>query len=437
MTPRPLLSALVVLAAAPALAQDGASDADVVAALARRADQISRRATPSVVSVTAATDARAPTLTVLPGLIVAPPARESERLEATGFFVEPGVVATTYEIARQTARFEVRLPGGETRTAALLGADETFRVALLRVDAPADVVALDDPASPAEAGRRAVAWLVTTGPTGAAEPQIAVVRTATCSQTPYDRYLCAPLCLQPGAAGAPLLADDGRLLGMAVGAVADAASPPSHSQHCRSTLFIRADDVLAAAKEIARTGRVRHARIGVLLDGDTNRVDQLIPGGPAELAGLREGDTIVAVGGAPVGHATDVTRALLRRRLGDSVPVEATRSGAVVQVRVTVNEVSMPPVPATPPVAGTVLRWSWSETPAGTPTEQRVHVQSVDAESAAGAAGLAAGDEVLRIDGTGVLQYLTRHRMRPGGAAPAEIVVRRGETELRLSPRAR
>ena len=427
-----LILPLLALAAGPALAQDRTADDAALAALERRGAEIAREVGPAIVSVIGLTSpARAP-VTVLPGLLVVPPARDAERIDAVGFLVSAdGLVATTSEISHEAVHFAVQFSNGETRTAELVGHDEGFGIALLRVDPPAGSAAITE-SSRTDVSERAVEWMVT--PTNRTTPdlQIAVVRSANCPLSTYDRFLAAPVVLRAGSAGGPLIGRDGKLLGMAVasGPPAPAFDPDVHE--CRATLFIRGDDVLAAAKEIAATGRVRHARIGVLLDGETNHVEQLLPGGPADLAGLREGDEIVALAGADVTDAAGISRTLVRRNPGETVPLAVRRGGETVRTTVVLDDVALPPLPTAAPLPGATLSIEWTDD-GGAPPVSRVTVTQVSPGSAAAAAGLAEGDEFVSADGLPVRRFLQRHRVRPAADGPVEIVVRRGGEELRIA----
>lgn len=423
--PRParILAAAAALAlVAPALAQDD----EALGALERRTEEVARSAAASVVGVTAIPEAPNGPRLVLPGLVLAAARPEPERVEATGILLDhEGLVATTLAVARG-ARFELRLADGTVRDARLLGADEPFRLAVLRtapVGAARPVTTAADEVAP---GRRALGWLVTFARSGEPDVQVTTVRPAACADTSYDRWLSAATALAEGAAGSPLLARDGRLLAMAAGAASARTDLPQVGTSCGSSLFVRGDDVLQAAREIAQQGRVRRPRLGVLLEGAENRVDQLVPGGPAEHAGLREGDRVVAVADVAVANAQHITRALLRRRTGESVPVEAIRGGAALTVQVALAEAPLPPAPADAPLAGALL-----ELTPGAPRSV-VRVTALETASPFAAAGLRVGDEILRVDGADVLRFLSRHRVRPSATAPSELVVRRDAEELTL-----
>lgn len=412
-------------------------------ALERRTQDLARAATPAVVAVTAITEPPTTPQVVFPGLRIVPLHRESERLEATGFVVDldgtTGTVATTIELLRETARFEIRFADGTVRTARLLGADEPFRVAVLRVDVPDGTRAFSEAADDVAAGSRSFGWLFAAVPGAEPDVQLTSVRAAACPESTYDRHLTGALTLRSGGAGGPMLARDGKLLGMAVGSVADRVSLPATGSKCRSTLFVRGDDLIAAVREIARSwsasqlGRVRHARLGVLLDADTSRVDQLLPGAPAESAGLREGDEILTVAGTSVTSAAGITRAVLRRKPGEAVPIEVRRGTGLVRATVTLDDVAFPAEPAVAPLPGAMLEMSIRPATATAGDARVLAIHDIEKGSPLDVAGARDGDELVSIDGMDAFRFVSRHRVRPAAAPVGEVVVRRGADEIKLT----
>ena len=62
------------------------------------------------------------------------------------------------------------------------------------------------------------------------------------------------------------------------------------------------------------------------------------PGGPADRAGIREGDVVVELDGAPVGGIDDLHRLLLEERIGVPTTISVLRNGRKRSIDVTPSE---------------------------------------------------------------------------------------------------
>lgn len=417
--------------AVPALAQD--QPADDARTIERRTQEIRDAAAPAIVSVRVTRrEWKAPRL-AFPGLTIAPTGRPEQRVEATGFLLaERGLVVTTREAVSDAARIELRFSDGTLRDASLLGIDGPFCVAVLRTSPPDSAVTVPS-AQRVEVGPSTVGWLVG-APAGRAtipDVQVAIVRAAPEQGASYDRYLYAPVSLARGAAGGPLLAADGSLLGMAAGSLVakDAPSPASETvPFPRATLFVRGDDIAEAARQIAANGRVMRAMLGTLIECDSNRIGTVIPGTPAETAGLAEGDMIVGVGTVAVASYADLTRALLRRRPGERVRVTVERDGTRFTKCVPLVAFEPPAEPTTAPVPGATIELAHEEG-----LDRSFTFTAVEPGSLAARAGVSVGDRIVSVDGRSPLRFLLRHRAGVSANPPSKIVVQRGDATVELS----
>ncbi len=97
---------------------------------------------------------------------------------------------------------------------------------------------------------------------------------------------------------------------------------------------------------LMRDGRVRRAYLGIVSapvplpawlhertgSRDGLRVAELVPGGPADLAGLRPGDILVSAAGRPVTTAQDLQRLMFADAIGRPLEITVLRNGALVDV---------------------------------------------------------------------------------------------------------
>ncbi len=86
----------------------------------------------------------------------------------------------------------------------------------------------------------------------------------------------------------------------------------------------------------------RKVTIGVIPDFTYNekgvRLGGTLPGGPAESAGMKEGDIIIQAGNAPVGVLKDLSDVLKTKQPGDKLPVRFLRNGKEMKTELEVKE---------------------------------------------------------------------------------------------------
>jgi len=86
-------------------------------------------------------------------------------------------------------------------------------------------------------------------------------------------------------------------------------------------------------KSIARTGWIGISWMGAR-DPKTHkgltsvlRIERIVAGGPADRAGLRIGDLIVAVNGRPFAHAVELQYEVTKMNVGDKLSLDVEREG--------------------------------------------------------------------------------------------------------------
>ncbi|MEO6578425.1 MAG: PDZ domain-containing protein, partial [Candidatus Limnocylindria bacterium] len=77
---------------------------------------------------------------------------------------------------------------------------------------------------------------------------------------------------------------------------------------------------------------------GALVGSATGGGQAIFPGSPAEDAGLREGDIIVAVDGTQVSTDADLSTLILPHAPGDTITLRVLRDNSVSEIDVTLGE---------------------------------------------------------------------------------------------------
>ncbi|MFW0790940.1 S1C family serine protease [Gordonia sp. CPCC 205333] len=133
--------------------------------------------------------------------------------------------------------------------------------------------------------------------------------------------------INPGNSGGPLVDDSGAVVGMNY----LIASRTGGSVGLGFAIPI--DQATAVAQKLIRGEKIAHAQIGVSTRDVRNvrvlgaQVVNVVQGGPADRAGLREGDVITGFAGDAVQLADELTVAVFKSQIGKSVPFTYWRGG--------------------------------------------------------------------------------------------------------------
>jgi S1-C subfamily serine protease len=157
-----------------------------------------------------------------------------------------------------------------------------------------------------------------------------------------DDVLQTDAALNPGNSGGPLVDSRGHVIGVNTAMILPAQG---------ICFAIAINTAKFVAGRLIRDGRVRRGRIGIAVQtvpppasrsgdpkGSGRRGGVLIlgvdPGGPADRAGLEEGDVIIGMDGQPIGGIDDLHRLLTEERVGVKVPVRVIRRPEILTFQI-------------------------------------------------------------------------------------------------------
>ncbi len=160
-----------------------------------------------------------------------------------------------------------------------------------------------------------------------------------------DNLIQTDAALNPGNSGGALADSHGQVVGVntAVAGIGLGLAVPVSAVTQR---------IIAA---LISEGRVRRAYLGIAggpaplpprarTAAGTERgveVVELVPGSPAEAAGLRVGDVIFELDGDPIESAADLQRLMVAERIGAEARLRLVRDGTVRELRVTPAELEL------------------------------------------------------------------------------------------------
>ncbi|MEP6985860.1 MAG: PDZ domain-containing protein, partial [Chloroflexota bacterium] len=140
-----------------------------------------------------------------------------------------------------------------------------------------------------------------------------------------------------------------------------------------------------------------HPVLGIQLENTDNGpvIRAVMPGSPAEKAGLKVDDVLTKIGDTAVKDAQSASAAVQTHKVGDDVAIEVTRAGKTVTVTATLaagSTVTAPSAPSIPSTANRPLLGVQLQD-----TDKGVVIQAVGTGSPAETAGLKVGDVLTKI----------------------------------------
>jgi len=316
------------------------ADEELLDAYSHAVVAAAERIRPSVVNIEVRTRRRAPRRGWRPD-------SGPEQGAGSGFFFTPdALVLTNSHVVHGSEKVEVTTEDGSRHAGTIIGDDPETDLAVVKVNAEGAVPAELGDSNDLKPGQVVIAvgspfgfqFTVTSGIVSAKRRSL---RSATGRL--IDNVLQTDAALNPGNSGGPLVDSRGRVVGVNTAMIRPAQG---------ICFAIEINLAKRVAGSLIKDGRVKRSVLGIAAQDSTVhrslarhyalkastavRVLSVEKGGPAEAAGVEEGDLIVELGGAPVTGVDDLHRLLVEDRVG-----VATR--AVVLRRTERREISIVP----------------------------------------------------------------------------------------------
>jgi serine protease Do len=346
----------------------------------------------------------------------------------SGFiFDQRGYIMTNHHVVDGATQLTVRMVDGREYDAQVVGGDPQTDVAVIKIEPRRGerlpVAALGD-SDQLRVGDWVLAlgnplgldFTVTAGIVSAKGRSLDILRQQS-GELALEAFIQTDAAINPGNSGGPLVDLLGRVVGI------NSAIESQTGFFAGAGFAIPINLARKVADDLLKYGVVRRPRLGVQVedvsDADAEvfrlpavggaEVKSVQPGTPAERAGLRMGDVIVALDGRPIRRASDLTVGLALHQPGDRVTLTVIRYGTRLEVEVELGqfetEVSRGREPSQRVTAEERLGFAVTAiTPEiaeqlGLPVQRGVVITEVDRFGPAAAANVEPGYVLLRING--------------------------------------
>jgi serine protease Do len=262
--------------------------------------------------------------------------RRNAEAQGSGFFISAdGYVVTNNHVVDSAAEVQVTMDDGRTLDAKVVGTDPKTDLAVLKVKEGGNFPYVPFAAKTPRVGDWVVAIGNPFGLGGTVTAGIVSARGRDIGAGPYDDFLQIDAPVNRGNSGGPTF----NLNGEVVGVNTAIASPSGGSVGI--AFAIPSDSAQTIVASLKENGSVARGFIGVQIQPVTKDiaeamglkepkgalVAEAVRGGPADKAGLKRGDAIIAVEGQPIREPKDLSRRIAAFDPGKSVSLTVLRDG--------------------------------------------------------------------------------------------------------------
>jgi serine protease Do len=256
-----------------------------------------------------------------------------------------GVILTNAHVVGDHKTLDVQLADGRKFQGQVVGVDPTVDIAVVKVPANDLPEAPITDSDQLQVGQTAIAIGNPLGLKGTVTTGVVSATNRQRSADDFVGFVQTDAAINPGNSGGPLLDSQGRVIGINTWIIGRASG---------LGFAVPINVAKEVATQVLDKGGVRRAVLGIIPNSVTPEiaarmklpvnegavVAEVSAGSPAEKAGLKNGDVIVAVDGEKMRGAGDLRRVLRNHHAGETVSVTVRRGEETRSFKVQLTEAS-------------------------------------------------------------------------------------------------
>ena len=265
----------------------------------------------------------------------------------SGFILSrDGYVITNYHVVKDADEIVVSLQDRREFVAEIIGTDERSDIAVLKIKGDDLPTLKIGKSSTLKAGE----WVLAIGsPFGFDHTVTAGIVSAMGRSLPNENYvpfIQTDVAINPGNSGGPLFNLNGEVVGV------NSQIYSRTGGFMGLSFAVPIDVVVAVYEQLKEHGHVTRGWLGVLIQDVTRElaesfgmqrphgalIAKILPGGPAEKAGLEIGDVITRFDGKEITFSADLPPLVGNSKVGTKVPVELIRRGESKTLQIAIAE---------------------------------------------------------------------------------------------------
>lgn len=384
--------------------------------------------------------------------------RESQSL-GSGFVISPdGYILTNHHVVSDADEVLVRFSDRRSYKAEVIGSDKGSDVALIKIDAENLPTVKIGKSSDLKVGE----WVLAIGsPFGFDHTVTAGIVSAKGRSLPTENYvpfIQTDVAINPGNSGGPLFNLDGEVVGI------NSQIYSRTGGFMGLSFAIPMELAMNVADQLRENGQVARGYLGVLIqDVDLNLaesfgmdqphgalVSRVMPGSPADSAGIKVGDIIVSYNGQRLLNSSQLPPMVGTTRVNEEAELRVLRNGKERKIKVTVGRLDegevLPASRAEPTQPETIRQLGLSIIDIDSEVRKQLGLEAsggaLIGEVSAGPAqdaGMRRGDIVLMFDGVDVnnARHLREMIETADDKKTVAVLVRRGDNPMFMALRLR